>query len=243
MRTTLCTTAAVALLATAAIFASFEDAQARGFGRGGAGIHRMNARGLHSNHVNRAPRLARANVMPRGNARLRTANRPGIRQAPLKQMAGVPAASGRLNYGPQKQQPGVYRQMAPGNTPQANNTPPKMNGGSAQPQGNPGAVATGPQRLPKDHIVRQGSIPIWISKPLDSGITHFVPVYGPVKTTYDTYQNIKPKIQQTLQNSELSNKLHEEAIKAEEEAAKARKEQGGGVFQPSGLNDPSLMDP
>src|SRR5436190_23890376 len=95
-----------------------------------------------------------------------------------------------------------------GNMPPANNTPP-TNGGSNQPPntGKPGPIANGPKGLPKDHLVNQGKIPIWISKPVDWGITHVVPVYGPVKTVVNTYQNVKPKIEQTLQNSALSNKL------------------------------------
>jgi hypothetical protein len=246
MKRTLCTTAAAALLASVAIFASFEDAQARGFGRGGgAGIHRMGGRAhLQSNHVNRAQHFARGSIRPHGNARLRNANRPGIRQAATKEAAGATARSSNLNYGPQNDQARVYRQMGMGNTPQANNTPPTTNGGSSQPQNNakPGPVANGSKNLPKDHLIGQGKIPVWISKPVDWGITRVIPVYGPVKTVYETYQ-VKPKIEQTLENSALSNKLHEEKIKAEEEAAKARRDQGGGVFQPSGLHDPSLMDP
>ena len=248
MQRTLCTTAAAALLASAAILASFEDAEARG--RGSAGIHRMSG---HSKHVNRA-HFARSSIKRHGNARLRNANRPGMRQAAMKgaamkqaamkQAAGAIAKSSNRNYGLQKQQARIYRQMGMGTTPQANNTPPKTNAGSNQPQNNgkPGPVANGPKNLPKDHIIRQGKIPIWISKPVDWGITRVVPVYGPVKTVYDA-SDIKPKIEQTLENSALSNKLHEEKIKAEEEAAKARRDQGGGVFQPSGLHDPSLMDP
>jgi hypothetical protein len=81
MKRTLCTTGLAALLASVAIFASFDDAEARG--RGGAGIHRMSARAHLSKQVNRT-HFARSSIKAHGNARLRNATKPGIRHAATK---------------------------------------------------------------------------------------------------------------------------------------------------------------
>jgi len=264
MTSNLFTAAAAAFLASSAMLASVGDAEARGFG-GAGGFHRMSKAVGHSNiargaavhrglaakasHIGHMQRGLQANkglraaqtMRHRGNlAQLSKRNNPTLSRNAL-QNNNQTALNNR--FAQNQAQGRRYADM--GNMPPANNTPPRANGGPNQPQnnGNPGPIAKGSKGLPKDHLINKGHIPIWISKPVDVGVTYLVPVYGPAKSVVDTYRNVKPKIDQTLQNSALSNKLHDDAIKAAEEAAKARKDQGGGVFQPSGLNDPSLMDP
>jgi hypothetical protein len=68
---------------------------------------------------------------------------------------------------------------------------------------------------------------------VDQGIEHVVPVYGPIKTVYDTTETLGPKINESLERSRQSNELHDENTRPAREAIDARREQGGGVFQPN----------
>jgi hypothetical protein len=124
--------------------------------------------------------------------------------------------------------PKVFAQMGPGMSKGQNAQPPKAQN-TPKPQNQPKPTKTWKAKC----LECYDRLPLWIRKPVDWGITRVVPVYGPVKTTTDAVRTLKPKIEQTLENSERSNELHNEAIKAAEEAIEARKEQGGGVFSPN----------
>ncbi len=196
-------------------------------------------------------------VSPRNNHQGPNANQLGNRQGPNQQAGGASTKTGNLSPGPRSNnetQGRVFRnEMGPmnnntnnntpqANNPQANNNTPQQNGNMPQTTGKNGPLANGPMtKGSKTILINKGKIPWVIEKGIDFGITYAVPVYGPAKSIYNA-TTIKPKIEQTLENSALSQQLHDEKIKAEEEAAKARAEQGGGVFSPN-LNDPALMDP
>jgi hypothetical protein len=117
MKRTIWATAAAALLASAAIFVAFDDAEARGGRGGGGGIHRMGGRAqLHSNHGNRARHvnIARGGAVHGGL---------GARGRHVGGVQRRPQVSKALHAGTTMRHGGNFRQLSQRNTPALNPNP------------------------------------------------------------------------------------------------------------------------